>query len=265
MSTSTTGFGVSQRIPPSAPPFPPFPAGAANNGLSVDPVTGLIVLGNNTGGALATLLSNRDIPLNGKVLNFTGLAVQMHLNDGGALPDILFGDAAGINILQIVPALQLGFWNATDGTDLASITLVGQPGAASAQIGASNATGGSSINVQRFVIDVNCNTGFSINNITNNAASLTINTATHLVKIGDVTPSANSTLLTINDVARTVTINAVSGLFLVGDTVLLHTLTSLANGAGASIGTLTNAPAAGNPTKWITINDNGTPRQIPAW
>jgi len=37
------------------------------------------------------------------------------------------------------------------------------------------------------------------------------------------------------------------------------------DGAGASTGTLTNAPAAGNPTKWIPINDNGTTRYIPAW
>jgi hypothetical protein len=37
------------------------------------------------------------------------------------------------------------------------------------------------------------------------------------------------------------------------------------NGAGASAGTLANAPAAGNPTKWIPIDDNGTTRYIPAW
>ena len=37
------------------------------------------------------------------------------------------------------------------------------------------------------------------------------------------------------------------------------------NGAGASAGTLTNSPSAGNPTKWIPINDNGTTRYIPAW
>jgi hypothetical protein len=35
--------------------------------------------------------------------------------------------------------------------------------------------------------------------------------------------------------------------------------------AGTATGTLTNAPAAGNPTKWITINDNGTLRRIPTW
>lgn len=46
---------------------------------------------------------------------------------------------------------------------------------------------------------------------------------------------------------------------------LLTTSVALTNGAGALTGTLTNAPAAGNPTKWIAINDNGTTRYIPAW
>lgn len=46
---------------------------------------------------------------------------------------------------------------------------------------------------------------------------------------------------------------------------LLRTKTTLANGAGASAGTITNAPSVGNPTKWISIDDNGTTRKIPAW
>lgn len=37
------------------------------------------------------------------------------------------------------------------------------------------------------------------------------------------------------------------------------------NNAGAAAGTLTNAPIAGNPTKWIPIQDGGTIRNIPAW
>lgn len=46
----------------------------------------------------------------------------------------------------------------------------------------------------------------------------------------------------------------------------LHTTSiALNNGAGAAAGTLLNAPAAGNPTKWIPVNDNGTTRYIPAW
>lgn len=50
-----------------------------------------------------------------------------------------------------------------------------------------------------------------------------------------------------------------------GSTTLLTTTVALTNGAGVASGTLTNAPAAGNPTKWIPINDNGTTRHIPAW
>jgi hypothetical protein len=50
-----------------------------------------------------------------------------------------------------------------------------------------------------------------------------------------------------------------------GSTTLLTTSVSLTNGAAAATGTLTNSPSAGNPTKWIPINDNGTTRYIPAW
>jgi len=48
-------------------------------------------------------------------------------------------------------------------------------------------------------------------------------------------------------------------------TVLIRSNVALANGAGAMLGTLTNSPVAGPPTKWVTIDDNGTPRQVPAW
>lgn len=45
----------------------------------------------------------------------------------------------------------------------------------------------------------------------------------------------------------------------------LNSTVALTNGAAAQVGTITNAPAAGNPTKWIPINDNGTTRYIPCW
>ena len=48
-------------------------------------------------------------------------------------------------------------------------------------------------------------------------------------------------------------------------TILLETTTALTNGAAAAAGTLLNAPAAGNPTKWVAVNDNGTTRYIPTW
>jgi hypothetical protein len=55
------------------------------------------------------------------------------------------------------------------------------------------------------------------------------------------------------------------GLKVPGGAQFLTTSTALTNGAAAGAGTITNAPAAGNPTKWIGINDNGTIRYIPSW
>lgn len=46
---------------------------------------------------------------------------------------------------------------------------------------------------------------------------------------------------------------------------IVKTSVALTNGAGVAAGTIANAPVAGNPTKWIGINDNGTIRYIPAW
>lgn len=56
-----------------------------------------------------------------------------------------------------------------------------------------------------------------------------------------------------------------AGVSTVGGAVIHTTTSALTNGAGAGAGTLLNAPVAGNPTKWIGINDNGVTRYIPAW
>jgi len=58
---------------------------------------------------------------------------------------------------------------------------------------------------------------------------------------------------------------ACAGGITTGSATLHTTSAALTNGAAASLGTLTNAPAAGNPTKWVPINDNGTTRFIPCW
>lgn len=57
----------------------------------------------------------------------------------------------------------------------------------------------------------------------------------------------------------------VNGSLRIASTTMLFTSVSFTNGAGAAAGTLANAPVAGNPTKWIPIDDNGTVRYIPAW
>lgn len=46
---------------------------------------------------------------------------------------------------------------------------------------------------------------------------------------------------------------------------LVSSSVALINAAAAAAGTLLNAPSAGNPTKWIQIDDNGTTRKIPTW
>jgi hypothetical protein len=46
---------------------------------------------------------------------------------------------------------------------------------------------------------------------------------------------------------------------------LLTTSAALTDGAGSDTGTLTNAPSAGNPSKWVEIDDNGTSRYVPLW
>lgn len=47
--------------------------------------------------------------------------------------------------------------------------------------------------------------------------------------------------------------------------MLLVTDDALDDGAALATGTLDNAPVAGDPSKWIPINDNGTVRYIPTW
>jgi trimeric autotransporter adhesin len=57
---------VQQKKEPPVTPVPPFPTNSADNGLSVDPVSFKIVLGQDVGavGNPAILLSNREIPVN---------------------------------------------------------------------------------------------------------------------------------------------------------------------------------------------------------
>src|SRR5574341_2397048 len=79
-----SAFNVTNNFPPGGPPFM---ATAAENGLSVDPVSGKIVLGNAIGepGDPAKLLSNRDILLNGFEFRMTGaLGIQLLVDGTGA-------------------------------------------------------------------------------------------------------------------------------------------------------------------------------------
>ena len=55
------------------------------------------------------------------------------------------------------------------------------------------------------------------------------------------------------------------GAFSVNSNHLMTNAQPMGNGAGVATGTLSNAPVAGNPTKWFAIVDGGTVRWVPSW
>lgn len=80
-----SGFNVTQNVLPNGPPLP---AGTAENGLSVDPVTGRIVLGNDLGGMGAELLSDREIEMDNflfRLVNGGAAAAQFLVEPGNGL------------------------------------------------------------------------------------------------------------------------------------------------------------------------------------
>lgn len=78
------------------------------------------------------------------------------------------------------------------------------------------------------------------------------------IDYGGTTTSAISIPITSGDIT-------LGGALKVTSATMIKTATTFTNGAGASTGTLTNAPSVGDPSKWIPIDDNGTTRYIPAW
>ena len=121
-----------------------------------------------------------------------------------------------------------------------------------------------------FFIDIAGNKSYlaagDVNAFATSACELNLNGANGLGQINcqDITGALTATLF-VDPATEQVLIQAANGLCIQSDTVMLHTFTNWGNGAAAALGTLTNAPAAGDPTKWVPIDDNGTTRYLPAW
>lgn len=111
-------------------------------------------------------------------------------------------------------------------------------------------------------------------NITGTAAGLTAGA----VAVGGVTglganvgaflatpSSANLASALTDETGSGVALFATAGTEVGIATAMVKSANTFNDGAAAAAGTLGNAPAAGNPTKWIPIDDNGTIRYIPAW
>lgn len=126
MGASTGQGSISNQQKPVAPtPGPPFVAGSAYNGLSIDTVTGQIVLGQDVGavGDPAALVSNREIPIG--VFSFkivdTGILGNTFFSINPTVGIYTFGDYFGISNgtnLEINDALSYCFLGQPSGTNL---------------------------------------------------------------------------------------------------------------------------------------------------
>lgn len=108
----------------------------------------------------------------------------------------------------------------------------------------------------------------SCGNLTSVSGTLTganiVATGTFVPSTGLNRPGANRLGFCSNTLLRG-EFTAAGDLSLAVANFLLSFTAALPNNAAANLATLTNAPTAGDPTKWIPINDNGTTRNIPAW
>lgn len=205
--------------------------GNVNVTLSTIPNNGIYLAGTNTVGVATNGINLMNI-------NTVGVGI-------GMVP---------VNILDITQtqnaASTFGLKNASTGTAaFAQVTLANASSLFSIyQLGTGWTTSGANIQ----------NSG-NIFTTGNGGLSIGTNTAGGIIRlytaVQNLSVQLSTTALTLSS-GVTLTLN--------GGT-LLATNAALTNGAAAAAGTLTNAPAVGNPTKWIPINDNGTTRFIPAW
>jgi len=87
-----------------------------------------------------------------------------------------------------------------------------------------------------------------------------------LFQLGDI-DAGSPCMVSVDGGNSEIHLQSLNGVFFTqaSNMPLLSTTVALNNNAGAGAGTLGNAPTAGNPTKWIKINDAGTDRYIPTW
>ncbi len=238
---------------------PPFPLTAADNGLSVDAISGRVVLGQNVGavGDPGQLLSAREVPLKGFSFTLGEAGSSFFVaNPNPALGLFQLGDIDSVTngtFFQIVDVIQTV---TIQSGGFAGFNFIGSPGSQQVTIGDFfGVANGTNIDIQDAAQII------SFNGTVN---TLVFDIVNRRYRLGQLT-GGNTTRIDIEDIPQRISAFAVNGFRVVGDTTLIHSGTVLANAAGAAAGTLLNSPSAGNPTKWIQIDDNGTIRKIPTW
>jgi len=101
---------------------------------------------------------------------------------------------------------------------------------------------------------------------TANTAQSTANTAQSTANTAQASIAALGSMANQNSTSVSITGGTVAATLTNNTTNFLSNSVTLTNYAGAAnVNNFTNSPVAGNPTKWIGINDNGTIRRIPTW
>lgn len=147
-------------------------------------------------------------------------------------------------------------------TTVASLAINSVSGAAYLNIVPS---GSNTANLQRSGTTILTIGSTNIADFTTSVTVRVLNTTTSTTPITGAFRVGNDTAATTVGIgAGNVTIGNILGV--PGAAVpVLTTATTITSGAAAQVGTLTNSPTAGNPTKWIPINDAGVTRYFPAW
>jgi hypothetical protein len=174
----------------------PFPAGSANNGLSVDPVTGAIVLGSDPGTpAPGQLLSDRRIEMNGNNFSFTdALGTWDIIELDTATDNYRFGRAGVFNtgcfidIRAAAPEISL-MMNQTERLLLnLGVSAMGD---------VTNAADGSTLQIDHF------NETFSFINAAGLQRSLFFDPTNGMYFFGETLGGGNGTVAELNDGAST--------------------------------------------------------------
>lgn len=178
--------------------------------------------------------------------------------------NLLRGDSAGFGLtsggLQMASDRPIAWSSTANWYDTQDVFLRRDAANTLAQ---RNSTNAQTFRLYNTYTDASNNEHFNLSWATNILNFGTVKNGTGTARVsqwnyGGTTTAAISVPITSGDVT-------VGGAIKVTSATMIKTATSFTNGAAAQVATMNNGPAAGNPTKWIPIDDNGTTRYIPAW
>lgn len=153
-----------------------------------------------------------------------------------------------------------GAFTTISGTSTLTLGVAGPTGGVAGTVVLKNATNAFTTTIVPSVVTANRQLNLPLITATDTVAVLGLTQTFTGNKTFSGTVSCGSTLAVTQATTLTGGLNVGlnSGSF-------LNTLATMSNNSGSGVGTLTNAPDSGNPTKWIQISDNGVIRYIPTW